>query len=33
VIPAIEEYIGYPLSCTMPEEDLLAPLPAVHLQG
>ena len=26
-IPAIEEYIGNPLLCTMPDEDLLAPVP------
>jgi len=26
-IPAIEEYIGNPLVCTMPDEELLAPVP------
>lgn len=31
VIPAIEKYIGNPLSCTMPEEDLLAQVPPLRI--
>ena len=30
VIPAIEKYIGNPLSCIMPEEDLLVPIPTAR---
>jgi len=30
IIPAIEDYIGNPLACSMPEEELLKPVPRVH---
>ncbi len=30
IIPAIEDYIGNPLSCSMPEEELLKPVPRGH---
>jgi ATP-dependent RNA helicase RhlB len=29
-IPAIEEYIGNPLACTMPDQELLEPVPRVR---
>jgi ATP-dependent RNA helicase RhlB len=32
IIPAIEKYIGNPLSCTMPDEALLAAVPHAHGQ-
>lgn len=32
-IPAIEEYIGRDLPCSMPEEDLLEPIPADKLKA
>jgi len=30
IIPAIEDYIGNPLACSMPEEELLKPVPRGH---